>query len=121
MVVAGRVADADRRTHPRRSVALAATVGSDHEPPVGCRTIDVSLGGALVESPTLLADHVVLVLVFGADRESRRFVPIEADVVSQALDAEAGCVVARLAFRRMTRGGRARLADALGAVSPALG
>ena len=113
---------ADRRAHPRRRVALPATVGSEEEPPVGCRTIDVSLGGALVESPTLLGgDHVVLVLVLGAERDGRRLIPIEADVVEQSLDVEAGCAVTRLAFRRMTRGGRSRLADALGTVSPAVG
>ena len=119
-MVADRVAD--RRTHPRRRLALPATVGSEQEPPVGCRTIDVSLGGALVESPTLLGgDHVVLVLVLGSERDARRLIPIEADVVEQSLDVEAGCAVARLAFRRMTRGGRSRLADALGVVSPAVG
>jgi hypothetical protein len=119
VVVAERVAD--RRAHPRHRATFSATVGSDHEPPVGCRTIDVSLGGALVESPTLLADRVVLVLVIGHERDSRRLIPIEADVVDQSLDVEAGCAVARVAFRRMTRGGRARLDDALRAVSPALG
>lgn len=119
MVVAERAAD--RRAHPRRRATFSATVGSDHEPPVGCRTIDVSMGGALVESPTLLADHVILVLVLGGERESRRLIPIEAAVVEQSLDVEAGCAVARIAFRRMTRGGRSRLSDALGAVSPALG
>lgn len=118
-MVAERVAD--RRTHPRRRVALVATVGSDQEPPVGCRTIDVSLGGALVESPTLLAEHVVLVLVLGGERDARRLIPIEADVVDQSLDVEAGCAVTRLAFRRMTRGGRSRLAEVLDAVSPAVG
>ncbi|HET7651925.1 MAG TPA: PilZ domain-containing protein [Acidimicrobiales bacterium] len=119
-MVADRVAD--RRTHPRRRVALPATVGSDREPPVGCRTIDVSLGGALVESPTLLGgEHVVVVLVLGSDRDARRLIPIEADVVDETLDVEAGCAVTRLAFRRMTRGGRSRLADALDAISPALG
>jgi hypothetical protein len=118
VVVAERVPD--RRVHPRHRTAFSATVGSDQEPPVGCRTIDVSLGGALVESPTLLADRVVLVLVLGAERDGRRLIPIEADVVDQSLDVEAGCVVVRVSFRRMTRGGRARLADAL-AVSPALG
>jgi hypothetical protein len=63
----------------------------------------------------------VVVLVLGDKRDSRRLIPIEADVVEQSLDVEAGCAVVRIAFRRMTRGGRARLADALGALSPALG
>jgi hypothetical protein len=111
---------AERRAHERRRVAIPATVETDDEPPVGCRTVDLSLGGALLETPTLLGPHVVVVLLLDGDGSGgRRLIPVEADVVDQRVDAEAGCVVARVAFRRMTRGGRARLAGELAALSPA--
>lgn len=96
---------------------LPATVSADPEPPVGCRTVDVSMGGALLETPVLLGPHVVVVLVVDGPGEARRMIPIAGDVVAQSLDAEAGVVVARIAFRRMTRGGRARLAQTLDAVT----
>ena len=113
---AGRVAE--RRAHVRRRLALPATVSAEPEPPVGCRTVDVSMGGALLETPTLLGPHVVVVLEVDGPGEGRRLIPIAGDVVGQMLDAEAGVVVARVAFRRMTGGGRERLAQTLAAVTP---
>lgn len=84
-----------------------------------CRTVDVSLGGALVETPTLLDDHVIVVLALDAavDPDAGRLIPIAADVVDQVLDTKAGVIVARVAFRRMTRGGRDRLSQALAALN----
>jgi hypothetical protein len=76
------------------------------------------MGGALLETPTLLEPHVVVVLVVDGPGEGRRLIPIAGDVVGQTLDTEAGVVVARVAFRRMTQGGRAVLAQTLDAVTP---
>ena len=88
-------------------------VDGTHEPAVPCRTVDVSLGGALLETPVLLGDEVVVVLVLDGTGDSRRLIPIAGDIVSQSLDAEAGVVLARIAFRRMTAGARERLSAML--------
>lgn len=109
---------AERRAHERRRIALGGTVASDHEPPVGCRTVDLSLGGALLEAPTLLGSNVVVVLVLDGLGDNHRLIPIAAEVIGQSVDVEAGVVVARIAFRRMTRGGKARLTEVLEAVAP---